>query len=304
MSYKDRKNKKSKINRLKYQFGLAFNKFFYNIINIQKEKWKMGSIQIQNVMKVLRDKNRLVKPNNLKINEWVGNYLADCFLNGKTVNILTQYCLSKALEKRFCEQGNVFISTKKERRIIEEEIPKIMVLFAQNGFRLNWLITFNRSPIDSGLLLPEVECRYKEMVLSLAKNPLYQKNVLFLDWEDDFLGGRVKPDQAVLGDYFAYVDEAAFKLRLEQLTTWSRDEAGLDKTQAELKNDIIFEAACEAEEARMLSGPNSPFGQEDFILLPLEAAERYDSFTIFVEDFKKRVVSVLTPYPWRMKMEE
>jgi len=259
---------------------------------------------IQNILKFLREKNRLVKSNNLKINEWVDTYLTDCFLNGKTLNILTQWCLSKALEKRFREQGNQFIPLKRERRLVEEEIPKLIALFKENGFKINWLITFNRAPIDTGLLLLDVESQYKKMVLNLAQNSLYQESVLFLDWEDDFLGERAKPDQEVLRNYFNYVAKSAFEVRLAQLTTWSRDEAGLNKTQDELQRDIMLEAACDAREAKLLSGENSPFEKEDFIILPLEAAERFDSFTIFVNDFKKRIVSVLTPYPWRIKIEE
>ena len=44
---------------------------------------------------------------------------------------------------------------------------------------------------------------------------------------------------------------------------------------------------------------NSPF--RECLLVPLESPERYDFFTLLVPDFKKRIVAILAPYPWRTK---
>lgn len=298
MSYKKKKLKTKKLNRLKFKVELVWRRLFYKKIKQKKERREM--IPIQNVTRFMRERSRMLKTNSLKVNEWTDIYLTTCSLNGKTVNILTQWCLSKALEKRFKEQGNKFVPLKKEIRVIRQEIPEIISVFNKNGFSIDWLITFNRSPVETGLLPGEVETAYKEMILALADDPAYQKNVVFLDWEDDVLGRRTGMDRDVLENYFTYVSRASFEKRLEQLTQWSRDEAGVEKTRDELTQDIILEAACEAEEARTLSGKDSPFGGEDFIILPLETAERFDNFTIFEKDFKKRVVSVLTQYPWRV----
>lgn len=257
---------------------------------------------VQNVLKFLRDRNRLVKQNNLKINEWVDSYLAECFLNGRPVNILTQWCLSRSLKKRFQDQGGTFTPTKKELRVLGEEIPDIISSFLSNGLRANWLVTFNRALIDPEVLPPDAERCYKEMITSLAKDPLYQGNTLFLDWEDDVLGGRPVPSGEVLEKYSDYVSQSAFQVRLQQLAIWAEQEAGLDKTPDDLKEDIILEAALEAQEALTLLGEDALFGKEDFVIFPLETAERYDNFNILVKDFKKRVVSVMTPYPWRVAM--
>ena len=297
MSYKNRRIKRSKLNQLKFFLGLAWNKFFNNLIKKSKEK-KM--VQVEKMMEGLRKINRTIRINNLRISEWVQQYFTKCVFNGKTVNILTQWCLSKALEQRFEEQGNKFILTKKERRVLQVEIPAIISLFTQNGFTINWWVTFNRSPIDTGLLPREIENKYKEMITDAAE--VISGNVVFFDWEDDILGGRVKPDLLVLENFFQYVSQDAFSMRLKQLQVWIREEAtNLEKTDEELVQDIKYEAACEANEARLLSGKNPLFGEDDFILVPLEVAERYDNFTVFVGDFKKRVVAVLSSYPWRMK---
>ncbi len=300
MSYKKNKIKRSFFNSFRYKSRIIFNKFFYK--TIRQRKGGVDMRMVQNVLNILRVKNRLIKANNLKINEWVDAYVTGCFLNGKTVNILTQWCLSRSLKKRFVDQGDKFIPTKKERKIIETEIPELISVFKQNGLRVNWLITFNRAFLDSGLLSQEIEIKYKKMITGLALNSLYNECVLFLDWEDDFLGAKPSPDEFVLKNYFGLVQRSAFNMRLEQMAMWAEREAGLDKTKEQLEKDIVFEAACEANEAKALLRENSLFGKDDFIIIPLEIAERYDNFTISVKDFKKRLVCVLPTYPWRITM--
>ncbi len=296
MSYKDKKIKRSQINQLKYKLGLALNKFFYNIILKKKEKQKMR--QIQNVLKFLREKSRLVKSNNLKINEWVDRYLTDCFVNGRTVNILTQWCLSSMLKKRFKEQGDKFVPTKKERRILQEEIPTILSLFSQNGFSVNWWITFNPTFVESDGI-PKDE--YKKMLTLLADDILKEKGVIFVDWEDDVLGKKPEPDVAVLKNFSDYISQNYINLRVGQLKVWAEKEADWTKTDQQLEEEIKYATACEANEAKLLTFENPMFGNEDFILIPLDDAETYDSFESFVPGFKKRLVTVLSLTPWRMK---
>ena len=259
--------------------------------------------QVQNMMEFLRKKTRLVKQNNLKVNDWVEGYLEGCFLNGTPINILTQWCLSRSLKKRYEDRGGRFVPAKKEIRVVQTEIPEIISMFIENGFRINWMFTFNRAFLDTGLVSLEIERQYKEMIMNLANIPLWQENTLFFDWEKDFLGTQPVPDKSVLENYFNFVPRAAFELRLKQMAMWAEREAGLAKTQAQLQQDIISEAAFEAEEAKTLSGEKSPFGKDDFIIIPLEVAERYDNFTISIKDFKKRLVCALTTYPWRIKSE-
>jgi len=298
MSYKNRKNKRSKLRRIKIYLSKFLVKFFYNFT---RKEATMGSIYVTNVMADLRAKARIVRPNNLKISDWVEKYLTECFLQGRPVNILTQYCLSKALEKRFSEQGGKFVPTKKERKVLQEEIPFITSIFTKNGFRINWWITFNKSFVEEGLLAGSVEKEYKATVQRLVDSST-KENIMFADWEDDILLGKVKPDLFVLDNFYDFVAKGAFDKRLQELKMRKNEETGWQKTDEELGEYIRYGAACEANEAKLLSGENPIFGKEDFMMIPLESSERYDNFTVFFPDFKKRIVAVLTPYPWRLKI--
>lgn len=302
MSYKNKKLKRSVINQLRFFVKKTWAKFFYNTIKKRKEKRKM--VAVKKVMDFLRNRNRLIRTNNLRINEWVDDYVRNCFLEGKTVNVLTQWCLSKALEKRFKEQGRKFVPTKKERRVLEAEIPLIISVFLKNGFRVNWWITFNRSYLDSRLVDEKTENQYKKIIIDLARSPVVRQNVLFLDWEDDIIRGRPKADRSVLENFDKYVSKNAFEIELQRWRNWAQEEAGLQQIEKELRKDVIYQIACEAYEGQFLSGPNSPFSPDEFILIPLEVPERFDSFTLLAKDFKKRIVAVLSPYPWRMKLKE
>lgn len=251
------------------------------------------------VMAFLRERNRLVRSNNLKINEWVDNYLDGCMASGEAVTVLTQWCVSKDLEARYQAQGGGFVPTRKERRIFDVEIPKVADAFSANGFKLNWWITFNRSYLNSGRIAPKLESEYKAMVSILAE-PLVAKGWLLLaDWEDDILRARSQPNVEVLNDPARFVALQALALEVKRHSLWAREDAGLNQSDDELRQDVDIQIACEAEEGRLLGSTNSPFGE--FILAPLEVPERYDFFALLSPEFKKRVASVLSPYPWRLK---
>lgn len=251
------------------------------------------------VMAFLRERNRLIRPNNLKVNDEVDSYLDRCVANGEPITILTQWCISKDLEQRYQKQGGTFMPTQKERRTFETEIPKVAEAFLTNGFRLNWWITFNRSYLDSGRISPEFENSYKALVVSLAR-PLIERGWLILaNWEDDILGKRPQPNPAVLASPERYVQPQALELEIKRHSSWARKEAGLTQTDGELRRDVFYQIACEAEEGRLLGGNDSPL--DEFILIPLEAPERYDFFTLLAPDFKRRIAAVLPPYPWRLK---
>lgn len=301
MSYRKKKLKRSKLNRLKFQSRMAWNKFLGNV------RWllnKQGGYAMRfpatvKVMAFLRDRNRLIRPNNLKVNDWVDSYLDRCVANGDAVTVLTQWCISKDLEQRCREQGGAFVPTRKERRIFETEIPKIAGAFLANGFRLNWWITFNRSYLDSGQISSELENSYKAMVAGLAR-PLIERGWLILaDWEDDTLQKRPQPNSEVLNAPERYVQPQALELEIKRHSSWAREEAGLKQNDEELRRDVYLQIACEAEEGRLFDGNDSPLGE--FILIPLEVPERYDFFLLLAPQFKRRIVAVLPPYPWRLK---
>ena len=300
MSYRSRKRKKSKLNRLKFFVGLSLVKLFNKNKQTTRRKKAMRLPGTKKVMEFLRARNRIIRRNNLRINEWVDDYVNGCLNNGEPVNILTQWCISKDLEERFERQGNTFIPAKKERKFFGSELPQIISVFIENGFRLNWWITFNRSYLDSGRISRELEEKYKRMVMDLAQEFLLAENVLFLDWETDVLGGRPAPDKRILNNFEQYITQGAFKIEFQRHSNWAKKEAGLNQTEEELRRDVRFQIACEVEEGNFLLSKKSPFPSGEFLLIPLEVPERYDFFTVFAKDFKQRIVSVLVSYPWRM----
>ncbi|MBI4034026.1 MAG: hypothetical protein HY378_00560 [Candidatus Brennerbacteria bacterium] len=252
----------------------------------------------EKVTRFLRERNRIVRSNNLKINEWVDDYVDVCIRQGEPITILTQWCISKNLELRLEKQDGVFLPTKKERNIFEVELPRIAEAFQTNGVRVNWWITFSRSYLDSRRVGRDIEAEYKGMIEGLAEPLINQGWLFLLDWEDDVLGGRSQPSTEVLDSIERFVKPEALELEMQWNSTWAEKETGLRQSQEELRRDVCFQVACEAEEGRFLTA-ESPLGE--FILVPLEVPEQYDFFAIFAKDFKKRIAAVLPPYPWRLK---
>lgn len=238
----------------------------------------------------------------MKINEWVDDYIGNCAAAGKSVTVLTQWCLSKDLEERRKLQGGQFLPLKDERDLFGEKgLPMVANEFAKLGIGIEWIITFNRSYLDSGRVSAGIEAEYKEMIEQTAAPVVNRGGLMFLGWEDDVLGGkRPQPNETVLRELDKLVAPEALAREIKRHSQWAREDAGLVQTDTELENDVCFQIACEVEEGRMLASESeSPFG--DFLLVPLEMPERYDFFTILASDFKKRIVAVLKPYPWRVR---
>ena len=257
--------------------------------------------QVRSVMQQLRDRNRIVRSNNLKVSEWVDGYVNDAVLNGRPIEILTQWCISKDLETRYATEGNAFSPTKKERLLFEKEIPNVMRIFTNQGVSLNWCVTFNRSYLDSGRIAPAIERAYVQTIGDLARPLTDDGRLMLADWETDILGRRPEPNEEVLRSIERLIDAPTLQFEVERHSAWARDEAGLKQSNEELKRDVYFQIACEAEEGALLE-TKPPFGE--FILMPLETPERYDFFTLRAPDFKRRIIAALPPYPWRTKETE
>ena len=300
MSYKKKKLQKSKFNQFKYRFGQIKLAFLKKARILLQKEGRVRVPQTVALLEFLRRQNKIVRSNNQKINEWVDDYMDECKKNGEPVNILTQWCVSKDLEKRYREQNNKFIPTKKERKLFEIEIPRILEMFAKNGFVVNWWVTFNRSYLDSGRISNQLEGEYKDVILQLIQDRRLTEDIILFDWEDDILGAKAKPDLGVLQNVEKYISRGAYNLELARHSTWARQEAGLVQTDKELDADVRFQIACEVNEGRLLVEVESPFNRGRFILVPLEVAERYDNFCVKAPDFKKRIVSVISSYPWRL----
>ena len=293
MSYQRIKKKKSKLDRFIFNLQIVRNRFF----RIRRKE--MFLPQTRKIMSFLRSQSRLVRANNQKVSNWVDIYVDQCARQGKSITLLSQWCISKDLEARYRKQGGRFIPTKKERKLFGTEVPRILSAFGSNGFRVNWWISFNRSYLDSGRANRGIEEAYRQMIILLAEELIRSGALILVDWENDVLGERPRPNQSVLRDINGLVPKNALALELDRHSRWAREEADLKQTDKELLRDVCYQIACEAEEGKLLGDENSPFG--DFILIPLEVPERYDFFTLLRGGFKRRIVPALKPYPWRLE---
>ena len=258
----------------------------------------MKGFSTERLIGFLSERSRLVRTNNPRIGSWARNYLERCLANGEAVTILSQWCISKDLEERWKKQGDVFLPTAGEVALFRREIPAVLAAFRREGLMIGWWLTLNRSYLDSGRITKGIEDRYKKMIEELAM-PLGQ-DLLLVDWEDEVLGGRPGPSIEVMANLNAYVPPGAFEVELRRHSTWTK-EAGLRLTPAQLEGEVRHQVACEAEEGRFLLSRESPFPGGEFILIPLEAAERYDFFTLLAKGFKERIVTALPFYPWRLE---
>ncbi|WKZ26980.1 MAG: hypothetical protein QY311_02485 [Candidatus Paceibacterota bacterium] len=300
MSYKKKKQQKSIVNQLSYRVGLVKAALlkFWSQFN-RKEKC-VRLPQTQRVMETLRILNRGVRKNNKRVDGWVDEYVNSCALNGQPVEVLLQWCTALGLERRKAQQGGRFIPLPAERELIEKEMPRILNLFTQNSIEVTWFVTFNRSYVQERRLPAEPFREYMDMIRELAQDIPELSRVVFLDWEADVLGGEPKPSPAVLTNFDAFISKQALLVELQNFTRMLAAYPGKQATPEELKEEAKLRIACEAEEARFLTGGDSPFRKGEFILIPLEVPERYAFFRTLVPDFDKRIVSVVKQYPWRV----
>ncbi|MFA6397329.1 MAG: hypothetical protein WDK96_00590 [Candidatus Paceibacterota bacterium] len=259
--------------------------------------------QTRSIMQKLRERARIIRPNNLRINDWVDEYINECILNGKPVEILVQCCTALGLEKRKQQQGGKFIPLKAEIKLIKEEIPSAIDLFLSNNVEVSIFFTFNRSYVTQRRLSNETFEEYMTMIKNIDMDKQTSSRIVFLDWEEDVLGELPKPNINVLTNFDQIVSKEAISIELNNfiqiLSRYPDKQVSID----ELRNEAKFRISCEAEEGRFLTSKESPFSNGEFILIPFELPERYVFFKILAPDFQKRIVPILKPYPWRMNIE-
>ncbi|MFH1151895.1 MAG: hypothetical protein V1788_02105 [Nanoarchaeota archaeon] len=301
MSYKKKKQKKNIINQLKWGLGWIEAVLLKSYRRFFPKENQMRLPQTRTIMQWLRERAKVIRPNNLKINEWVDDYVNRCVIEGKRVEIITQYCLSKDLETRYAKQGNQFFPLKAERDMFTKTIPEIVSVFTQNGLQVNWYVTFNSSFLERGRVTNKILDAYNNMIQNLAResNGL-SEYLIFFDWEKDVLGGRPQPNQEVFVNFTSLVSQEAFELDMQNLLARVKQYKDFTKTETELREEEKFKIACEVEEGRFMMSSESPFNQSDFILIPLEFPERYVFFETLASGFQKRIVSIIKLYPWRM----
>jgi hypothetical protein len=288
MSYKNKKTKKGIINQLKRKIGLIRIALLRKIKSLNKKQITMQQ-QTRTIMAILRERARLIRKNNLRISEWVDNYLDECILNGKPVEILTQYCLSKDLEVRYETQGKVFIPLPKECEMFKKIIPSIIKTFKENGLAINWYITFNNSFLDRGRVSNDIIDNYISMIRELVMND----EIVLLDWEKDILGKRPSPNLEVMTNFEKLVSQKAFNIDMQNLLNRVKQYPDFSKTETDLKIEAKFKG-------RFIFSKESPFSEGNILITPLEFPERLVFFETLVPDFQKRILPILDLYPWRM----
>ena len=301
MSYKKKKEKKKLINKLKYKLRLFKNVLFRKRKN---NKEKMRLVQTRKVMTGLRLDASKTRNNNKRIDVWVDDYIDKCVREGQPVELLTQWCLSKDLELRYEKQGFEFSPLKAEEKLVRDQIPRIINLFNENAINISWCISFNKSLLETGRIPDEISDKYIEMVRQLIQeNGLSDLGVFAVDWEDEVVGGKPGFSQNVLDNFSEIVPSKAFEIESERHLEWVRS---VSPDTSDVEDEAIkqskFKVACDAEEGSFLMGKDSVFPNGEFILIPLEAPERYVFFGILPEakGFQKRISAVLPIYPWRM----
>lgn len=257
------------------------------------------------VMKKLREINKYID-NALKINEFVDSYLDECLLTSQPVILITPWSLSRSFKKRHIEQGSRFFASKAEKELFEKEIPLIESVLKENGFSLNWWLVFSRSYIRTAALSSAQEKEYTEMIANLIE--LNNSEIAIANWEDDVICMNHQPNLDLLDEkkFKELVNQQDFEYELSRRSERAKGNLKLNIPDGELINETKFKIACEANEGLFLmENKGNPLCQPGkFLFLILGKAERYSFFSTIVPEFKKRIVCILKPYPWRIKSEE
>jgi len=301
MSYRKRKLKRSIASQLKFKVGLALNWLRKNKVLLQQQRRKtMRLRETQKIMSALRFLNQGAAESGKRIDEWADEYVNECILNGRPVEILLQWCSGLGLAKRMEQQGGRFIPLAAETDLIRKQIPRVVRIFAEQGVAVSWIVTFNRSYIERRRLPDAPYLAYIAMVKELARGiEEVERNVLFLDWDE--VANCIRPDEEILTGFDRFVSERALAYEVRTFLQMLEQYPDALASEAEVRREAEKRIAFESEEARFLAGPASPFRDGRFLLIPLERPERYVFFNLRVPGFTKRIVSVVGLYPWRVE---
>jgi len=250
-------------------------------------------VQTTKLVKKLRQINQSIE-GAIKIDQWVETFLDQKRMSNQPVVLITPWSLSVRFFDRY--QGS-FSPTKKERKLFQKEIPKIGAAFTEFGFQFEFWIAFSRGYLDERLLPNHIETEYVQMIQNLCDE--FETPVILINWEVDVLQHRHEPSKLILENP-GLINQDLFKQELERWKKWIHEER-IDISSEKLIKETTYQVACEANEGLFLMENNNPLcdaGQ--FLFLILGRAERYNFFSTLSPEFRKRIVAVLKPYPWRL----
>ncbi len=250
------------------------------------------------LMEELRRRARLARPNNQKLARWVDDYIDAKISEGGNVIFLTQWCLSKGLERRFPPGSPVFMQ-KKEIEIFRDYVAGIFAEFAKCGVGLEWWITFNKGFTETRRLDEDLAKQYKTKINELILEYCTGCQIITLDWEREILGGKPQPNQEVLRVPLRFMSTETLEREVGWAKKWQEQETAMHLSDEEISREVIFQAACEAEEGRFMLSKDFPLGE--CALVPLEVPEQFCFFGLFAPGFQDRIAAILPPYPWRVK---
>ncbi len=251
------------------------------------------------VTRRLRDLNKYIDKSK-KIDSWVDAYLDDSRVNNKSLTFITPWSLSPRFQKRYVEHGGFFPTTA-ETNLFCKEIPNLWEVFNQNGFTIDWWITFSGAYLDTRQLDEKLESEYMFMIQNIIDT--FNTPVACLNWEKDILRKRHEPNTMLFESemFKKIISKEMYSFELERWKKWVSEE-DLNISAEELEYQTVYQIACEAEEGRFLMEDNqNPLCKPgQFLFLPLGRPERYVFFSSIAQGFEKRIVSVLKQYPWRI----
>lgn len=257
--------------------------------------------QTINVIYKLREINKSLD-GALKINDFADSYIEECLLTNQPVNLITPWSLSRSFTKRYCEQGNKFSPTKNEEKLFRKEIPAITSIFKENGFTFNWWLSFSRSYTRENSMSETMEKEYISMITNLVE--INNSEIAIINWEDDVIGMKHRPNKtlSIEENFLKIVNQKDFNLEVNRRKERAKSTLSLKISDDELIKETRFKVSCEAEEGIFLMGnKENPLCEPGkFLFLILGKAERYNFFSILTPEFKKRILCVLKPYPWRL----
>lgn len=255
--------------------------------------------ETQKVIKTLRLVNKSLGVNGAKIDSWVDQYLDEYRMLNKPITILTPWSISPRLADRYKIQGNNFFPTMNEEKLFRKDIHYLSSVFLENGFKVNWWIYFSRSYLNETILNMDLEIKYTEMIRSEKER--HNTPVEIINWEDDVIGKRYYPNDLLIENeknFYSLVSYDLFFQELSRRTLKWKENANF--LASKIIEQTIYKIACEAEEGRILIEKNLFDSNGKFIFVPVGVPEKYNFFSVLVPEFKKRLVFILKPYPWRL----
>lgn len=218
-----------------------------------------------------------------RLRPYINNYLLRCLQQGCPIDIVTIWCLSRGLEKRWLASPRLFNPIRGEIKAASE--ITVIIDFLQNeGLAVNWFIFPATSAVTTGQINPDIATAYCAMLNNLiADTP----NVII----------EPMPHISPVAKAISFVSESAMereRLRRKRLY----EKRGIITSNSNIEADLQQSIGVKAAEGLWLV-ENFPDG----LLVPVEYPERYVFHDLLISDssshIMNRVCPILTPYPWR-----